>query len=203
MDSRRSLERTVADQAYEDDLIRRVAAKAVVDEPRRGNPLRPPVLSADCDRVEQLLGFCLHPLLRRLYTEVGNGGWGPGYGLLPLFGSPGRAVVSEGITRPQRVVELAPDECRAWPLDVVAISNWGCAMSAAVDCRTVGGTVLLHEPNADPPDPADTRFVDAESLADWLETWLAGTGWYRELGPDEEPPEFGMRPWAQATARLS
>ncbi len=31
---------------------------------------------------EQTLGYPFPPLLKRLYVEVGNGGWGPGYGLL-------------------------------------------------------------------------------------------------------------------------
>jgi hypothetical protein len=36
---------------------------------------------------EQALGFALPELLRRLYEEVGNGGFGPGYGLFGLFGT--------------------------------------------------------------------------------------------------------------------
>jgi len=36
--------------------------------------------------VESRLGFGLPPLLRELYTQVGNGGFGPGYGILGLEG---------------------------------------------------------------------------------------------------------------------
>ena len=45
-----------------------------------------PTLSpSDIRAAEKQLGFDLPPLLRRLYTEVGNGGFGPGCGLLPLI----------------------------------------------------------------------------------------------------------------------
>ena len=33
---------------------------------------------------ERLLGFALPPLMRRIYMEIGNGGFGPGYGLIGL-----------------------------------------------------------------------------------------------------------------------
>ncbi|WP_371129520.1 hypothetical protein [Streptomyces sp. TLI_105] len=41
-------------------------------------------------------------------------------------------------------------------------------------------------------------FVDAGSLAEWLETWLAGSGWYEEDMVDEE---FDMALWANAASR--
>ena len=36
--------------------------------------------------VEESLGFRLQPLLRRVYGEIANGGFGPGYGILGLRG---------------------------------------------------------------------------------------------------------------------
>jgi hypothetical protein len=67
----------------------RRAADCAINEPRRP----PAPISADqLGRVEQLLGFGLPEMLRALYLEVGNGGFGPGYGLLDLpTGAPGCA----------------------------------------------------------------------------------------------------------------
>src|SRR5688572_7984728 len=48
-------------------------------------PLRPAPRSA-VEEAEALAGAPLPPLLRRLYLEVGNGGFGPGYALLGLRG---------------------------------------------------------------------------------------------------------------------
>src|SRR5215467_14269416 len=43
-----------------------------------------PVMVEDVAQAEVQLGFELPALLRRVYLEVGNGGFGPGYGLFPL-----------------------------------------------------------------------------------------------------------------------
>lgn len=41
----------------------------------------PPASPAAVDAAEAALGFAIPQLLRRLYIEVGNGGFGPNYGL--------------------------------------------------------------------------------------------------------------------------
>jgi len=62
--------------------FRVAAAKGWID------PLPPlqaaPIAAAQ--EAEQLAGVPLPPLLRRLFLEVGNGGFGPGYGVLGLRG---------------------------------------------------------------------------------------------------------------------
>ena len=45
-----------------------------------------PVSAADIDAVEKALGQRLPPLLTEIYRFVGNGGFGPGYGLTGLSG---------------------------------------------------------------------------------------------------------------------
>lgn len=49
----------------------------------------PPLAPASAEAVadaERRLGHRLPPLLRRLYREVANGGFGPGYGILGVAG---------------------------------------------------------------------------------------------------------------------
>lgn len=41
----------------------------------------PPATEAHVQRTESLLGFSLPPLLRILYSDLANGGFGPGFGL--------------------------------------------------------------------------------------------------------------------------
>jgi hypothetical protein len=43
-----------------------------------------PVTMEELAQAEEQLGFALPALLRRIYLEVGNGGFGPGYGLFAL-----------------------------------------------------------------------------------------------------------------------
>ena len=72
-----------------DDLIRRIKARVAdpmraVDSAAWVRPIptvAPPATAADVDAAEAAFGFPIPPLLRRLYTEVGNGKWGPNYGL--------------------------------------------------------------------------------------------------------------------------
>src|SRR5690242_515603 len=47
-------------------------------------PALPLATAHDIEQAEAKLGFAIDPLMRRLYTEVGNGGFGPGYGVLGL-----------------------------------------------------------------------------------------------------------------------
>ncbi|AYG78478.1 hypothetical protein DWB77_00585 [Streptomyces hundungensis] len=177
-------------------LVERVAAKAAESE-----RLRPPVSTEALNEAEQRLGFPLHPLLAALYSKVGNGGFGPMDALLPLSGNSNpddEEAAVEGYLG--RVPATDADTWWSWPKGVLPILDWGCAMVACVDCRNDDGTVLLFEPNAiSEQDLSRAWFVDAGSLAEWLETWLAGRGWYEEDVADEG---FDMAPWPEASARL-
>ena len=46
---------------------------------------RLPVTQQELDRAKAMLGFALPPLLKRVYLEVGNGGFGPAHGLFELY----------------------------------------------------------------------------------------------------------------------
>ncbi|MEU8778149.1 SMI1/KNR4 family protein [Streptomyces sp. NPDC048606] len=177
-----------------DDLLRRVAIRAAADN---GN-LPAPVDDERIARAQSLLGLTLHPLLGRLYREVADGGFGPDYHLLPLLG-PGGVVADYLASR----AESPEAEHPVWPEGVVPILHWGCGMYAGVDCLDPRGRVLLFEPNAHDGGAWDgCWFLDSVGLAEWLETWLAGTGWFEEDAYDRDDVAE-PRPWEQAAARLS
>jgi SMI1 / KNR4 family (SUKH-1) len=46
----------------------------------------PPVREQQLKKTERQLGFSLPPLLRLLYTQIANGGFGPGYGITGAIG---------------------------------------------------------------------------------------------------------------------
>ena len=148
----------------------------------------------DIADAERVLGFALPPLLRELYLHVANGDFGPGYTLLPLVGA-GRTATAE-----YGPPHAAPAEY--WPRGVVPILDWGCGMYAAIDCLDPDAPVLLFEPNAGPEDWAEAWFTDSPSLAQWLDSWLEGTGWWEEVAMmAEDAPE--PQPWPDATRRLA
>jgi hypothetical protein len=122
------------------------------------------------DAVKEL-GFPLPPLLGRLWVEVANGGFGPGYGLFGLAGGhvaqgseltvadgylmdldePGSEVLYEG----------------GWPKKLVRICDWGCWHASAIDCTTSEGEVV------DLPESGGLN-RKAMTFAQWMEAWVNG-----------------------------
>src|SRR6476661_2187908 len=69
-------------------------------------PEYPPVTAAEIRKAEGRLGFRLPELLKALYTEVANGGFGPYDGIIGLEGGWG---VDKGQEKPLTLVELYQD----------------------------------------------------------------------------------------------
>ncbi|MFH9350412.1 SMI1/KNR4 family protein [Kitasatospora sp. NPDC017646] len=171
-------------------LVLRVRERAV----QQAEALPACVTDQDIAVAERELGFALPALLNRLYRQVANGGFGPEYTLLPLIGA-GRTAVSE-------YGPLRSAASEYWPQGVLPILDWGCGMYAALDCLDPAAPVLLFEPNAGPEDWADAWFLDSPSLAQWLGSWLEGTGWWEEevmMAEDAQEPV----PWSDASQRLA
>ena len=93
----------------------------------------PPATAMDLRLTEDVLRLSLPPLLTRLYTRLGNGGFGPGYGLL---GAPGAAL-------------LHPDPETDGPYELFHLDfftraiprcYWGCMIGSYLD--TDSGRVL-------------------------------------------------------------
>ncbi|WP_333738056.1 SMI1/KNR4 family protein [Streptomyces sp. IBSBF 2806] len=177
-------------------LLERVAAKAAAVRPWGRPSLPEPVDRITVAQAEAALGFPLPALLADLYLRIGDGGFGPEYGLLSLLdstpsGEP--AAVSQYLAN-RASGRQDPDW--PWPEGVLPISHWGCAMYACVDCRSPQASVLLFEPN--PGDPDRAWFVDAPSLSEWLRAWLDGTGWYDVMDED-----LSLTPWTQFRIRTA
>ena len=62
-----------------DDLICRVRKRVA------GQALPPPASPRELAESEERIGFDLPPLLRSIYSEIANGGFGPGYGFIGLI----------------------------------------------------------------------------------------------------------------------
>ena len=124
-----------------EQLLTRVADKARNTRPWGWTSLPEPVDAATVARAEAALGFRLPPLLADLYLRIGDGGFGPEYGLLPLLDSPPAgepAAVTQYLANREHARK---DPDWPWPEGVLPISHWGCAMYACVDCRGPEPTV--------------------------------------------------------------
>jgi hypothetical protein len=179
-----------------EQLLARVAAKARNTRPYGWTSLPAPVATDTLSRAEAALGFSLPSLLADLYLRIGDGGFGPEYGLLPLLDGPPAGEPAAVVQYLANRESGRKDPDWPWPEGVLPISHWGCAMYACVDCRSPEATVLLFEPN--PGDPDHAWFVDTPTLADWLRSWVEGTGWWDVMEDD-----FRMAPWPDFRIRTA
>jgi hypothetical protein len=109
------------------------------------------------DEAEARVGFPLPALVRRIYAEVGNGGFGPSAGLVGVDG--GHADV-DGRHLSALYAEL---RAQGLPERVLPLADWGGGAWACID--EVGRVVTMDEAGA-----TMTRFT----LASWLEAWVSG-----------------------------
>lgn len=143
-------------------------------------PVLEPARADAVGRAEQQLGAAFPPLLRRLYLEVADGGFGPGYGVLPLERDP------RGDPR------HLPGQLRdgLWPL-----CDWGCAVVSLVDCRDATGRMWAFDPNPGAPEE-DEVFPEDITLAQWLHRWASGE--LRQPALVHDPSGGGWRGATQA-----
>ncbi|MGO1078235.1 SMI1/KNR4 family protein [Inquilinus sp. CA228] len=163
-----------------DDLtivaIRRRIATKITDldgfSPARLQPADPNDIADD----ERQLGFSFPPLLKRIYTEIGNGGFGPGYGLIGLTNG---VPDDTGKTGPAIYRQLrdgaSEDPFCEWPERLLPICHWGCAILSCVDCSDPNFRVQIFDPNVhDGDDWADAFFEESPSFEEWIGAWASG-----------------------------
>lgn len=139
------------------------------DTPRE--PPYPPATASELSAAEQRMGCRLPELLRRLYTEVANGGFGPMYGILGITQSGYRrrdtTAVDEYLAHPEL------NEPLGFPLLYA-----GCSVWWYVSLTKPGNPVYLFDwdgwdwPERDSPEVAISHTVS--TLAEWLEWWADG-----------------------------
>lgn len=167
-------------------------AKKQLEHPQRLNFAYPPVTESQLQVTETTLGFPLPPLLRALYAEVANGGFGPAYGLIGVregFPGPGMGTLEDyypHAPEPCRIITLSdcpldaeatahspqphlivPDD--AWPEHLLMICEYGCCIYFYVDACT--DQVFESYVNKD-------GFAVLTVIAPTLEAWL--THWTRD-----------------------
>lgn len=123
------------------------------------------VTPANIEAGQRALKCSLHPLHRRLFEEVGNGGFGPGDGLVGLPG--GRLDINGySIIDLKRVLGLDQDTSLA----VVPLCEWGDGIWSCVDSET-GAVLTLSEFGLK---------QTTQDLHTWFEDWVSGINiWQR------------------------
>lgn len=122
---------------------------------------------ADIEPAEQAIGYPFPSLLRRLYLEVANGGFGPSGG---IEGVPPDGYARDGVndmlnSRDEWRTSLRPGDLQPPPDGVIFLCNFGCALWALIDCRTPDGQMWWWYPGCD---------STTCTFAEWLAAWLCG-----------------------------
>jgi hypothetical protein len=143
-----------------------------------------PRLSEEVVRSAELrLGFALPAVLRSIYLEVGNGGFGPGYGIFGLQGGH-RDEGSDVISLYELWNQVDDEDLEwRWPAYYVPVCHWGCAIYSCVDAYTHDGAMIIFDPNQREPGEAMSRAFrpDQPTIGDWLAMWVRGVRLWDEM----------------------
>jgi hypothetical protein len=144
----------------------------------------PPASEKAVAATEKRLGFGLPLTLRRIYLNVANGGFGPGYGVMGVEG---------GFTDDlgQTVADLweiyrAPypeDPAWKWPEQFLPVCHWGCVVYSAVDCSREPNPVYLIDVGVKEVGEPMEKIIKLHepSFEDWLGYWLDGKDLWPEV----------------------
>ncbi len=126
---------------------------------RSHRELGPPASADAIEAAGREMGCHLHHLHGRLFNEVGNGGFGPGDGLIGM----------------PEVIELRQslfsDREKAQMPSVVPLCDWGCGRWSCVDCET-GAILSLSE--------FGLRDLE-QGLHSWFEDWTSGVNLWERM----------------------
>jgi hypothetical protein len=166
--------------------LRLSGGRRPTDEELGSSGAFPPASLEDIVASEKRLGFAVAPLLRRVYLEIGNGGFGPGYGLLGVVNGATDGC-NDAVTLYEEYRQPDPgDPHWAWLDHLLPVCHLGCAMYLCVDCEDVRGPVTWFEPNPHVRgEPwTDSFFPLADSTEAWLSAWASGHDLFTRLIQD-------------------
>lgn len=149
--------------------------------PKRPNP---PLRQESLEELEHEFGFRFPTLVRRLYTEVADGGYGPSWGInrlrqppnVPIDPAYSEMMSIESWYRRDRIHWQGGQPPEYWPHPFIRFCESGCNIFIGVDCSSDQGTVVMYDPNLS-QDERDCLVPVADSVAQWLSNWLDEKPW--------------------------
>ncbi|MDI2129132.1 SMI1/KNR4 family protein [Yinghuangia seranimata] len=135
-------------------------------------PVFAPASAADVAAAEQLIGYALPDLLRRVYTEIGDGGFGPDSGLVSL--RRGNRRPGDVTDWPSVHTDRAADHDYMPPASWLHLANGGCTMEWQLSLTAVDNPVLLYDADGWVSDWGETPhdgLRHAMPLRRWLSIW--------------------------------
>ena len=140
-----------------------------------------PISETRVATAEKRLSVAFPELLRELLTNVGNGGFGPGYGIIGIGKRGALDDMGQDLVTVNKMHRKGPKHCPiwSWPESRLTFGFHGCACYYCLDCSSQLYPVYLFDPSrirrekADPITNAFSR--ESKSFKSWIETWLKRT----------------------------
>jgi hypothetical protein len=148
--------------AMTDEIVNRILTR--LSEGKKAVSFAPVTEQAIAE-AEANLGFAIPHLLRSIYLNVGNGGFGPGYGILGVRNGHTAALgtLVETYEQMRNGAEYLGFE---WQPGLLPFCEWGCNISSCVDG--------LSEENRVCRSDACVAHVLKYNLEDFFNMWLSG-----------------------------
>jgi hypothetical protein len=142
-----------------------------------------PATEQQVETTERMLGFSLPPLLKALYTQLANGGFGPGTGLRGIAGGYD-GTHHEGTildlypfsAKQEQLFDLVPDQQEwqivpegQWPRRLLRLADMGCVQEACVDAASERVYLLVVA-----ADGQHALVPLPWNLEEWLWRWVKG-----------------------------
>ena len=151
---------------------------------------------AEVKSFEQATGLVLPAFYARLLTEVANGGFGPGFGLIgipPYVDDDLRSDLQEAYLEGR-----ACDVALRIPEGLRSLCSWGCGTYSYLDCRSAVGSVVTDELLFG----GQLEFTETSpALSVWLADWLSGvdleTAMHKIVGYRD-----GTNPFTRGTIKI-
>lgn len=128
----------------------------------------PPLASAEICEFETATNLRLTPFLRRLYSEVANGGFGPAYGIVPLIASDQDSVL-DWHSRYRSANQSEPNG-PIWPDHMLHFCEGGCVTIYVLDLLDSASPVYRVEANSSNNFHEWLHLV-SPSVESWLAEW--------------------------------
>lgn len=161
----------------DDELVARADRLGAAMKTPALRPLPPPATPDQLAAAEARIGVPLPPLLRRLFLELANGGFGPGPGMVGVAGGwttdHGKSIEDLQAVMLEATVE---NPRWIWPAELVPIVDYN-GVYACTDASTPAGRMVefdFEELDDDGPDGGWSHAFRevAPSLEAWLDAWL-------------------------------
>jgi hypothetical protein len=167
------------------ELLKRIRLRAENEQTRTDNCdlVVPKIGSKYCyrevDEIELRISRELPASLKQIYVEVGNGGFGPGYGFMSLE--------DKNDTNQETVLGIYHSFCSEdpedvlwkWPKELIPIIDWGCAIRSCINCDN--GKISIFDPNFEVEKMDDYFIPQGDSLESFMLKWCEGVNLWEEV----------------------